>query len=477
MRTFGNLLAFSPELWLLCGAIVVFVLARFTSGAATTSVAVITIVLAFFALATQFKQTLTILDGAFVLDGYGIVVDVVVLAATALVLLAGSADILPGETPSPALPGFVVLATLGAMLAASAAEMVALFVGLELLAVNLYVLAGLARRGPGASIAGFGYLTAGAASSGLLLYGLALLFGLTGETRLSVAGQVLAAGAPNQAAVMLTLSLLLGGFGLRMGLLPARWWTRGFEVGVPLRVIMFIESVGVVTAVAVFGRLAATTFSGTHIAYPAVIAGVAAVAMTAGNLLALTQTSVRRLVAYSTIAQAGFALAAFTNLKGNGITALLVFLVALALTSVGVFSAVIAYARSVHSDAIRDLAGMSRYSPRLAIALAVALLSLAGLPPVAGFFGKLLVLQAAVSGGYSWLAVVGAVNIVLGALGYLRVVRIIFVDPPVFEVTPACLGRGIQTALGLATAGTAFMGLLLGPLYAAATYGRNALIH
>ena len=477
MRTFGNLLAFSPELWLLGGAIVVFVLARFTSGAATTSVALITIVLAFFALATQFKQTLTILDGAFVLDGYAIVVDVVVLAATALVLLAGSADILPGETPSPALPGFVVLATLGAMLAASAAEMVALFVGLELLAVNLYILAGLARRGPGASIAGFGYLTAGAASSGLLLYGLALLFGLTGETRLSVAGQVLAAGAPNQAAVMLTLSLLLGGFGLRMGLLPARWWTRGFEVGVPLRVIMFIESVGVVTAVAVFGRLAATTFSGTHIAYPAVIAGVAAVAMTAGNLLALTQTSVRRLVAYSTIAQAGFALAAFTNLKGNGITALLVFLVALTLTSVGVFSAMIAYARSVHSDAIRDLAGMSRYSPRLAIALAVALLSLAGLPPVAGFFGKLLVLQATVSGGYTWLAVVGAVNIVLGALGYLRVVRIIFVDPPVFEVTPARLGRGIQTALGLATAGTVFMGLLLGPLYAAATYGRNALIH
>jgi len=477
VRTFGNLLAFSPELWLLGGAIVVFVLARFTSGAATTSVALITIVLAFFALATQFKQTLTILDGAFVLDGYAIVVDVVVLAATALVLLAGSADILPGETPSPALPGFVVLATLGAMLAASAAEMVALFVGLELLAVNLYILAGLARRGPGASIAGFGYLTAGAASSGLLLYGLALLFGLTGETRLSVAGQVLAAGAPNQAAVMLTLSLLLGGFALRMGLLPARWWTRGFEVGVPLRVIMFIESVGVVTAVAVFGRLAATTFSGTHIAYPAVIAGVAAVAMTAGNLLALTQTSVRRLVAYSTIAQAGFALAAFTNLKGNGITALLVFLVALALTSVGVFSAVIAYARSVHSDAIRDLAGMSRYSPRLAIALAVALLSLAGLPPVAGFFGKLLVLQATVSGGYTWLAVVGAVNIVLGALGYLRVVRIIFVDPPVFEVTPARLGRGIQTALGLATAGTVFMGLLLGPLYAAATYGRNALIH
>lgn len=477
MRTFGNLLTFSPELWLLAGAIVVFTLARFTSNAMTTSGALITVILAFAALATQFKQTTMILDGAFLLDGFAIVIDVVVLAAAALALLASAADILPGETPSPALPGFVLLATLGAMLAASAAEMVALFLALELLAINLYVLAGLARRGPAASIAGFGYLSAGAASSGLLLYGLALLFGLTGETRLAAAGHALAAVTPNQAAVMLTLSLLLGGFALRMGLLPARWWTRGFEVGVPLRVVMFIESVGVVAAFAVFGRLAATTFSGSKIAYPAMIAGVAAVAMTAGNLLALTQTSVRRLLAYSTIAQAGFALAAFTDVRGTGISALLVFLVALALTSAGAFGAVIAYARSIHSDAIRDLAGMSRWSPGLAIALAVALLSLAGLPPVAGFFGKLLVLQAAVNGGYAWLAVVGVVNIVLAAFGYLRVVRTIFIDAPVFEVTSAHLDRGIRAAVGLATAGIVFMGLLLGPLYAAATYGRGALLH
>jgi NADH-quinone oxidoreductase subunit N len=477
MRTFGNLLAFSPELWLLGGAIVVFLLARFTSGAATTSAALVTVVLAFLALSTQFKQTITILDGAFLLDGFAIVVDVVVLAAAALTLLASAADILPGETPSPALPGFLLLATLGAMLAASAAEMVALFVGLELLGVNLYVLAGLARRGPAASIAAFGYLTAGAASSGLLLYGLALLFGLTGDTRLVQAGQALSAAAPSQAALMLSLSLLLGGLALGMGLLPARWWTRGFEVGVPLRIVMFIDSVGVVAAIAVFGRLAATTFASNRIAFPAVVAGVAAVAMTGGNLLALTQTSVRRLLAYSTVAQGGFALAALTDLRGTGISALLVFLVALALTNVGALTAVIAYARSIHSDAIRDLAGMSRWSPGLAIALSVSLLSLAGLPPVAGFFGKLLVLRAAVDGGYAWLAVVGVANMVLAGFGYLRVVRTIFIDPPVFEVSAARLDPGIRAAVGLAAAGTVFMGALLGPLYAAATYGRNALLH
>jgi NADH-quinone oxidoreductase subunit N len=240
---------------------------------------------------------------------------------------------------------------------------------------------------------------------------------------------------------------------------------------------MFVQSVGVVVAFAVFGRLAASTFAGSRIPYAAVIAGVAAVAMTGGNLLALMQSSVRRLLVYSSIAQGGFALAAFTALKGAGLTALLVFLVTLALGNLAAFAAVIAYARSVHSDAIRDLAGMSRAAPGLALALAVALVSLIGLPPFAGFFGKVLVLQAAVSSGYAWLAVVGVANILFAALGYLRVLRVALVDPPVFEVVRARLDRGLYAAVALASVGVTFMGLLLGPLYAAASYGQAALLH
>ena len=204
---------------------------------------------------------------------------------------------------------------------------------------------------------------------------------------------------------------------------------------------------------------------------------VAALAMTAGNLLALTQSSVRRLVVYSGIAQAGYALVAFTDLKRAGIGALLIFLTAMALTSICAFAVIIAYARSVHSDAIGDLAAMSRTTPGLAIALGLAVVSLAGLPPVAGFFGKLLVLQAAVDGGFAWLAVVGALNIVLAALGYVRILRIAFVDPPVFEVAPVRLGFGIRAAVTLSTAGVVFLGLFLGPLYAAASYGKAAILH
>ena len=477
MKTLGNLLAFSPELWLLAGAIVVFVQARFLPRTSTMTVALISLVLAFLALATQFKQTITILDGAFLLDGFAIFIQVVILGAAALCLLANHADTLPGESPVAAEPAFFLLATLGAMLAASAAEMVSLFLALELLAINLYMLAGLARRGAGGINAGLGYLVLGAASSAILLYGLAVIFGLTGDTRLPAAGQALAALRGTQPALLLALCLLLAGFALRMGLLPVRWWTRGFESGVPLRVIMFVLSVGVVAAFTVFARIGASTFAASHIPYAAVIAVVAAMAMTAGNLLAVTQSSVRRLVVYSAIAQAGYGLVAFTDLKRAGIGALLVFLTALALTSICAFSVIIGYARSVHSDAVRDLAAMSRTTPGLAVALGVSVVSLAGLPPVAGFFGKLFVLQAAVDGGFAWLAVVGALNIVLAALGYVRILRIAFVDPPVFEVAPVRLGLGIRTAVALSAAGIVFMGLLLGPLYAAASYGKAALLH
>jgi NADH-quinone oxidoreductase subunit N len=477
MKTVGNLLAFSPELWLLAGTIVVFLIASLRPRVSTTMVAVVALAAAFLALATQFKQTIVILDGAFLLDGFAIVIDVIVLVAAALTLLASRADILPGDAEGGPLPGFVLLATLGAMLAASAAEMVALFLALELLAINLYVLVVLARRGLAATTAGLGYFVAGAASSALLLYGLALVFGLTGETRLGPTGTAMAALGPNHPAVLLALTLILGGFALRMGLLPVRWWPRGFEAGVPLRVVMYIQSAGVVVAFAVFARLAASTFAGGRIPYAAIFAGVAAVAMTGGNLLALTQASVRRLLVYAGIAQGGYALAALTDLKGLGLSALLVFLTALALSNLGAFSAVIAYARFVHSDAIRDLAGMSRAAPALAFALVLAVLSLIGLPPLAGFFGKILVLQAVVNGGNAWLAVVGVLNIIVAAFGYLRLLKIVLVDPPVFEVAPTRLDSGLQAVVALASAGLVFMGLFLGPLYAAASYGRAALLH
>jgi NADH-quinone oxidoreductase subunit N len=259
--------------------------------------------------------------------------------------------------------------------------------------------------------------------------------------------------------------------------LPIRWWIRGFETGVALRAVLLIQSVGVVTALAVFARLLATTLVGTRIAYAPVLAPVAAILMTGGTLLAITQSSLRRMLVYSAIGQAGFALAALTDLKRVGLAALLVFLVSLALATIVAFATVIAYARSVHSDAVRDLAGMAASTPALALTLALALLSVAGVPPLAGFLGKLLILQATVDSGYAWLAVIGVANVVIATLGYARVIRTVFIDPPVFEVVPTRLDNGIRAAIGIASVGIVFMGLLMVPLYSAVSYAQSAILH
>lgn len=474
MRTFDDLLTFSPELWLLGGALVVFLLARFAPNAPTRAIALLTLVAAFLALATQFKSTLLMLNGAFLLDGFAIFIDVIVLAAAALTLLAGMADILPGESEPPAIPGFLLLATLGAMLAASATEMVAVVAALELLAVNLYVMSALARPSRGVA-ASFGYLAAGMASSAILLYGLALIYGLTGNTRLPVVGRALAVLAPTRPVLLLAFALLIAGLAIRIGLVPVRWWSRGFESGVPLRVIMYVLSASVVAAFAVFARLTVSLLVSTSV-FPVIVAVIAAVAMTAGNVFALSQASVRRQLTYASIAQAGFALASLTDLKRQGVPALLIFLVALALTNLAAFSVVIAYARVVHSDAIKDLAGMARFAPWLALALALAVASLIGLPPVAGFFGKLFVLQAAIDGGYVWLAAVAAFNLVFMAIGYLRILKVALVDAPLYEVASVRFDGGIRTAIALTSVGLVFLGVVLGPLFAAANYARAALL-
>jgi NADH-quinone oxidoreductase subunit N len=474
VRTFDNLLTFSPELWLIGGALVVFLLARFAPSAPTRAVALLTLLAAFLALATQFKSTLLMLNGAFLLDGFAIFIDVIVLAAAALTLLAGRADVLLGESEPPAFPGFLLLATLGAMLAASAAEMVAVVVALELLAINLYVMSALARPGRGVS-ASLGYLAAGMASSAILVYGLALLYGLSGDTRLAAVGRALALLAPTRPALLLAFALLVAGLAIRIGLVPVRWWSRGFESGVPLRVIMYVLAPSVVAAFAVFARLTVSLLVSTRV-FPVIVAVIAAIAMTAGNGFALSQASVRRQLAYASIAQAGFALASFTDLKRQGVPALLIFLVALALTNLATFSVVIAYARVVHSDAIRDLAGMARFAPGLALALAIAVASLIGLPPVAGFFGKLFVIQAAIDGGYVWLAAIAAFNLVFMAFGYLRILKVALVDAPLYEVASVRFDRGIQTTIALTSAALVFLGVLLGPLFAAASYARAALL-
>ena len=478
MKTLGNLLVFSPELWLLAGAIVVFLLGRAQEDARPgVLLALLAVVGAFFALATQLRSTLLILDGAFVLDGYAKFFDVVFLAATALVLVMTLTSAGTNDAPGASFPAFLLLATLGALLATSAAEMVSLFVGLELLSVGIVLIAVLGRRSVASAQAGIIYLVSSLAGGAVLLYGLAVAYGLTGQTNLRAVGAALSERSPSEPAVLLALVLLVAGFALMLAFVPFHWWLAESFAGAPLPALAFVASVGIGAAFAVFGRLMQSAFAPTSVGFATVLAVLAAVTMTYGSLAALSQTSIRRLLAYLTIAQVGYGLAAVAAIQRGGANALLLFVLTLAIGNLGACWALLAYSRGIDSDRLADLTGMSRYAPTLALIAALSLASIAGLPPLAGFFGKVFVLQAAVQAGLGWLAVVAVANLMLLAFAVLRVMRMAYLDRATFEIDPIPLGRPVAAGLGVTVAAVVALAIFLGPLYAAASAGAGTLGH
>ncbi len=478
MKTLANLLVFSPELWLLAGAIVVLLLGR-GQGESRPGVVLglLTVVGAFLALATQLRSTLLILDGAFVLDGYAKFFDVVFLAAASLTLVMTLTVARTSDGPGASFPAFVLLATLGALLAASAAEMVSLFLALELLSVGIVLIAALARRGAASAQAGIIYLVTSLAGSAVLLYGLALAYGLTGQTNLRAVGAALTERSASEPAVLLVLVLLVAGFALKLGFVPFQWWLAETFQAAPPAAAAFLSSVGIGAAFAVFGRVMQATFGPTKIAFPVVLAVLAAVTMTYASLAALGQTSIRRLLAYLTLAQVGYGLASVAAVQRGGVNALLLFVLTLAITNLGACWALLAYSQAIDSDRVADLTGMSRYAPVLALIAALSLASMAGLPPLAGFFGKVLVLEAAVQAGLGWLAVVGVANLLLLAFAVLRVMRVAYLDPPTYEIDAIPLGRPVATGLGITAAAVIALAIFLGPLYAAASAGASTLGH
>ncbi len=478
MKTLDNLLVFSPELWLLAGAIVVLVLGR---GQAEARPGVLLGLLAlagsFLALATQLRSTLLILDGAFVLDGYAKFFDVVFLVAAALTLVMALTA--PGafEPPSASFSAFVLLATLGAMLAASAAEMVSVFLSLELLGISIVLMALLARRGAASAHAGIMYLVSSVVGSAVLLYGLAIVYGLTGETTLRAVGTALVERSASEPVVLAAVVLLIAAFALKLGFVPLHWWLAETFQGAPLPAAAFLSSVGIGAAFAVFARLIQATFGPTKVGFPLVLAVLAAGTMTYGSLAALGQTSIRRLLAYLTIAQVGYGLASVAAVQHGGLNALLLFALTLIITNLGACWALLAYSQAIDGDRVADLAGMSRYAPALALIAAISLASIAGVPPLAGFFGKVFVLQAAVQAGDSWLAVIGVANILLLVFAVVRVIRVASLDPHTFEIDAVRLGRPVAAGLGLTAAAVIALAIFLGPLYAAAAAGASALGH
>ena len=344
------------------------------------------------------------------------------------------------------------------------ADIIMLYLALETTSIAGYVLAGFAHGDDASAEAGLKYFFFGAATSALLVYGLSLLYGFTGETGLAAIAAAVQGGQVPPAALLVINMLLLAGIGFKLAVVPFHFWAPDVYEGAPTPVTAFISTASKAVGFAVLFRIMSVTVSMS--AYlPPLLAAISVLSMTLGNLAALAQRNIKRMLAYSSIAHAGYVLMAMVTVSELGTAAVVFYLLTYVVTNLAAFAVVIIFARVSGSDEIADYAGMSRRSPYLALAMLVAFLSLAGVPPLAGFFGKMFLFAAVVQAGLIWLAIVGVLNAIVGIYYYLIVLKVVFVAPAPEGAGPIAVPRVYSLALSVLCIGIIVLGTVAGPWF------------
>ncbi|HET9052049.1 MAG TPA: NADH-quinone oxidoreductase subunit N [Candidatus Dormibacteraeota bacterium] len=412
-------------------------------------------------------------NGALVVDRFTLFAIPVLCGFALLTILAGDGLADRVRPHAGEYHALILTATLGGALLAAARDLVALYIALELLSVSLYVLVAITKTEAKGSEAAFKFLVLGAASSATLLYGFAMLYGLAGSTALP---DIATALQHTTAPTALAIALALTGMAFKLGAVPFHQWVPDVYEGAPSPVAGLLASLSAAAGFTMVARFTVTALPQSTSTWTAVIAVVAAASMVYGNLAALGQRRLRRLLGYSSIGQAGFILMGLLGHGQDGVGASLFYLLTYGITVIGAFAAISAVEGGGVSDDLESYRGLSARSPLAAATLGVAMVSLIGVPPLVGFFAKLVVFQAAALTGWGWLVVLAVTATVVSAAYYLRVLRVIYIDAPAegaedLEPEPPIL-RG---SLAAAAAATVFLGVLAQPLLHVATAGGGSL--
>jgi NADH-quinone oxidoreductase subunit N len=407
-------------------------------------------------VAGQPAEPASAFGGAFVSDAFTRFAKALSLFAAAAILALsrdymGRRDLLRFE-----FPVLIGLATLGMMIMVSAADLMMLYVGLELQSLALYVLAAFRRDSARSTEAGLKYFVLGALSSGLLLYGASLIYGFAGTTLFSGVAAVIAAEGVSL-GLLVGIAFLCAGLAFKLSAAPFHMWTPDVYEGSPTPVTAFFATAPKVAAGALFARVLFDGFGEAAESWRQIIVFVAVLSMFWGSVAAIGQQNLKRLMAYSSIGHMGFALVGLAAGTEQGASALLLYLAIYVVMNVGVFAFLLTMQRDGRPVVqIGDLAGLSRRAPTTAFALAALMFSLAGIPPLAGFFAKYFVFVAAVEAGLAPVAIAGAVASVIGAFYYLRIVKIMYVDPegePLDRGAPLLNGLALTASAALVTLG------------------------
>ncbi|MGE0595175.1 MAG: NADH-quinone oxidoreductase subunit NuoN [Hyphomonadaceae bacterium] len=389
------------------------------------------------ALIDQPGAPVQLFQGAMVSDGVAVYAKVLMALAAAATLAIGADHFsMTGERKFE-FPILAVLAVLGMFVMVSAQDLITLYVGVELQSLSLYVLAAWRRDDARSSEAGLKYFVLSALSSGLLLYGASFIYGFTGSVRFDAIAAAVAEGAGGLGLIF-GLVLLLCALGFKMSAAPFHMWTPDVYEGAPTPMTAFFAAAPKVAAVALMARVLYEPFADMAFQWQQVVAALSAISMVWGSFAALLQTSLKRLMAYSSIANMGFALMGLAAGEPEGAAAALIYLTLYLPATIGIFALILAMRRDNQpAETVDDLAGMAQRRPWMAGAFTMLLFSIAGIPPFVGFIGKLVVFREAIDAGFVWLAIVGAIAAVVAAAYYLRLLSSIWFKPAAAQLQPA----------------------------------------
>ena len=384
-------------------------------------------------------------------------------AATALLLMDNEKIGGRGE-------GYLLLlaSILGMNLMASSADLVMLYLAIETTSIPLYVLSGFMLADEKSTEAGFKYLLFGALTSTVMLYGFSLLFGFSGTTNIYRLTELLQSGSLSLTAALGVLALILVGIGFKVSFVPFHFWAPDVYEGAPTPVAGFLSTASKAAGFAVLVRLFFVAFPNFAPSWTLALAILSAVTMTVGNLLALPQTNIKRLIAFSSISHAGYAMIGVVALTQLGAASVVFYLAAYILTNLLAFGIVMAFSRITGLEDLKDYAGMSRRSPWLGLMMLAAFLSLAGMPPFGGFVAKVVVFAAGIQAGYVWLVIIGILNSVIGVYYYLNAMKYVYLyrmPEQDEESHPLPLTRPYVIALAVLAIGVILIGTVFAPWF------------
>ena len=464
-------LAFSGLLLLLYGAVCRDAMPRFV-GYATVLVLLAVQVLE---MTTAPGDAVTF-SGLFISDRYAVFMKSLVLLGSALAVIL-SFDYHEHEKQERVeYPIFILFATLGMMMMISANSLLSLYLGLELQNLCLYVLAAIRRDTLKSTEAGLKYFILGALSSGLLLYGMSLIYGFAGSTEFPVLAEILtAADTQTPMGVVVGLVFVMAGLAFKISAVPFHMWTPDVYEGAPTPVTAFFAMAPKIAAIALFMRVLLDPLGGLVEEWRQVVVAVSLASMILGSFAALAQTNIKRLMAYSSIGHVGYALVGLATGTPAGVQGVLIYMTVYLFMVVGTFAVILCmrqHDRMVEN--IKDLAGLSKTHPMIALAMAVFMFSMAGIPPLAGFFGKLYVFLAAIEAGLYTLAILGILTSVVGAFYYMRIVKFMYFDES-HEPLDRWIGRDIGLILLVTGVFTLFFFVYPEPILVAASVAASSL--